>query len=377
MARLCFQIEVVAAEDPKSNIIAVTAITDEENKKFYIPKSMWSSRYHAELAMLPEYKKVSTTLKKRGQRRNVWFNLSDKILGYYKDESGNMAMGDYLLEEMQTPTEQEQDPPKMTQLDENLIKILEKLSGEKTENKTPKNRNLSKIAEKFVIERFNGKNANANQWLATYESECDRLDITEDVERIEVIRLFLDSNCKDWYGSMLIKNTLNSEWGVWKTNFLETFADKGWLPIMQAITYKFLNGSLLDYALKKERLLLETNKDIDKKTLIHLIAAGLPGFVREKIDREELQDSQDLFNELRRYEKLTSKRIADDNKEGKRIVKSDDKKPCTICEKKGKNNRYHPENLCWYKSERNPKNNRNIQTNSILEVELDTEDQKN
>lgn len=383
MARLGFQFEVVTADDPKSNIILATAITNEQNKKFYIPKSLGLLKHHAELVTLPEYKKVSTTLKKRGQIRNVWFTLNDRVLSNYKDESGNMAMGDYLLEEIQTPNiQQEQNEPKITQLDENLIKILEKLSEQKNENSTPKNQNLNKISEKFIIEKFNGKNASANHWLSTYESECDRLNITKDVEKIETLRLFLENNCKDWHSSMLIKNTLNSEWIIWKENFLETFADKGWTPIMHAINYKFLNGSLLDYALKKEHLLLETNKSIDKITLINLIAAGLPGYIREKIDREELQNPQDLFNELRRYERLTNKKTTDDNKDSKRITKPEttktsDKKPCKICEKKGKNNRYHPENLCWYKSEKTTSDSSSMYTNSILEVELNTEDQKN
>ena len=50
---------------------------------------------------------------------------------------------------------------------------------------------------------------------------------------------------------MLIKNTLNSEWEIWKENFLETFAAKGWSPVLHALNYRSLNGSVLDYALKK------------------------------------------------------------------------------------------------------------------------------
>ena len=380
MERLKFQFEVIAAEDPKSSIIAITSITDEEEKRFNIPSDLAPLKHHTELTALPEFKKVVTTLKKSGQTRSVWFNLSEKVLGNYKDESGNMAIGDYLLEESQT-SQKQQIMSQTTQIDENLIKILEKLSEHKGNDPILKDRNLSKISEKFIIEKFNGKNVSVNQWLSTYESECNRLNITKDVEKIEILRLFLEDNCRDWHSSMLIKNTLNSEWRMWRENFLETFADKGWSPVMHAINYRFLNGSLLDYALRKERLLLETNKDTDKVTLINLIVAGLPTFIREKIDREDLKNSQDLFNELRRYEKTTNKKIIEDNKDVKRITKSEtrikDKTPCKICEEKGKNNRYHPENLCWYKAERNKIQNRNISTNSILEVELNTEDQKN
>lgn len=370
MTKLKFQFEVVASEDPKTNIIIISSITTENNQQFQIPQSLNALKHHARLTALPEFKKVTTTLKKRGQSRSVWFNLSNGIENDYIDESGNIAMGMYLLEEVQIP-----------KLDENSIKILEQLAEQKKENTAGKNPNLHKIFEKFVIEKFTGKNLSANQWLTTYENECERLDVTKDAEKIEMLRLFLEDNCKDWHSSMLIKHTINSEWKIWKDNFLETFADKGWSPILHAINYRFLNGSLLDYALKKERLLLETNKNIDKITVINLIAAGLPEFVREKIDREELKNSQDLFNELRRYEKLPRKKFIDDYKNAKRITRPDEmrnieRRPCKICERKGKTNRYHPENLCWYKTEKNNVENQNLSTNTILEVELNN-NQKN
>lgn len=284
------------------------------------------------------------------------------------DESGNISMGEYLLEELQTLQQKEHQ---VTQLDEKLVRILEGLAEQKNDNTSKKNPTLNNIAEKFVIEKFTGKNVSAIQWLLTYESECERLNISKDIEKIEILSLFLEDNCKDWYSSMLIKNTLESEWKNWKENFLETFADKGWSPVLHAINYKFLNGSLVDYALKKERLLLETNKNIDKISIINLIAAGLPEFVREKIDRENLKDQQNLFNELRRYEKLSKKRITKPDR-----MKPIEKKPCKICEKKGKTDRYHPENLCWYRTERNIVENHNLSTNSILEVELNN-NQKN
>ncbi|XP_076294019.1 uncharacterized protein LOC143215622 isoform X2 [Lasioglossum baleicum] len=193
MERLKFQFEVVPAEDQKSNVIAITSITNEKEIKFQIPSNLWPIKHHAELTALPEFKKVITTLKKRGHTRNVWFNLSEQVLSKYKDESGNMAIGDYLLEESQT-SQKQQITAQTTKIDENLLRILEKFSEHKEDNQTLKNRNLSKISEKFVIEKFN------------------------------------EDNCRDWHSSMLIRNTLNSEWKIWRENFLGTFADKGWSP---------------------------------------------------------------------------------------------------------------------------------------------------
>ncbi|GBP26487.1 hypothetical protein EVAR_102407_1 [Eumeta japonica] len=36
--------------------------------------------------------------------------------------------------------------------------------------------------------------------------------------------------------------------------------------------------------------------------MIDLIATGLPGFILQKLNRDELNDTTDLFNEIRKYE---------------------------------------------------------------------------
>jgi len=42
----------------------------------------------------------------------------------------------------------------------------------------------------------------------------------------------------------------------------------------------------LDYAMRKEKLILDMRKSIDTDTLVNLITAGLPKFILNKIDRE-------------------------------------------------------------------------------------------
>lgn len=158
------------------------------------------------------------------------------------------------------------------------------------------------------MEKFNRKTSNVSQWMIIFEAECVRLGIDEDVKKIESLRLFLEESCLDWYSSMLIKYTVNSEWSTWKKIFCETFAARGWSPVRYAILFKYRQGSLLEYALKKEKLLLETNKSMDKPTLIDLIATGLPNFVADKIDRNNLNETEDLFNNIRGLEYLVNKK---------------------------------------------------------------------
>lgn len=73
------------------------------------------------------------------------------------------------------------------------------------------------------------------------------------------------------------------------------------------MNFKYIQGSMLEYALKKERLVLEINKSIDTQTLIYLIATGLPNFIMDRIDRESLKEVNDLFNCIRGLESLTRK----------------------------------------------------------------------
>ena len=65
-----------------------------------------------------------------------------------------------------------------------------------------------KNAEEFVLEKFSGKNKNSKQWLETFERECKRFNVEDDTQKIEIFRLFLEKSALDWYGSMLMKLTL-------------------------------------------------------------------------------------------------------------------------------------------------------------------------
>ena len=320
MARLQFTFKLLESSDGKSNIFCVTQITTPDGKIFRIPHKYLNANSHVNLMKMPEAIKSKNALKKRNQVRNSWVNLNETLKNDYIDESGNIFFKDEILEEI-CSTDKAEDIP-ITKDD--LADLLLKLS-EKTEAK-----NLKRIAEKFTLEKFSAKNNNAIQWLEIFESECARFDIERDADKIEIFRIFLEGSAADWYGSMLLRNTLHSEWKIWKENFKCTFIDKGWASIRFALTYRYIKGSLLDYALKKEKILLETNKNMDTTTLINLIATGLPNFIADRIDRGDLKVTEDLFNELRSLEHLTKK--TDNRKE---ILKpkptgKPEKKPCTL-----------------------------------------------
>lgn len=214
------------------------------------------------------------------------------------------------------------------------------------------------------------------QWLETFEKECERFKINEDETKIELLRLFLDGTCQDWYVSTLKKEEHGSDWIKWTQSLKDTFSKKGWSSRTYAHYFRYKEGSLVQYALKKERLLLEVNKNMDMDTIIDRIGFGLPEFIREKINRDKIKETQDIINELQKLEGIGEKKktIRTEGKPEHKI-KNEEKKPCKTCEKMGKGMRYHPVEKCWFKTE-NKEKPKTIGSNTIIEVEQCSE-QKN
>lgn len=375
MEKLRFDFAVKTSPDGKSNIICITSIGTTDEKNFDIPVEYQPASLHQAITKTPNYAKVKKTLNKRHQTRKIWITLTEDIAKIYLDEEQNLQFNDIYLEEITENTNDYKTSPSGS--NQNLEKLLEKLFEEKQVKS--ETQNLGKISKDFMIEKFSGRNANAHQWIKEFNKECQRFHIDDDKKKIEILKNFLEYSSLDWYSCMILKFTIESEWNKWEKNFCDTFGNKGWSPIRYALAFKYQTGSLLEYALKKEKLLLEVRKSIDTGTLIDLIASGLPNYLTDKIDRETLQETEELYNELGRLEHLVVK-----NKyERKTYTHSDtknkkieEKKPCQICmtEKKGK--RFHSEENCWFKDKNQKAVVRSI-NNSELEVELNNENPKN
>lgn len=369
MDRLQFQFTMIASNDGKSNVLAITSITTEEGQCYVLPDELKPVINHTHIIKMNTFSKIKNSMKKRHQSRKIWIKLDEDQKKAYTDEEGNIQFSDQYLEEISTKQPRDND--------DNLQQILEKLieSTTKKENQ----HNLKNVSEKFIIEKFTSKNTNAMQWIEKFEKECERFNITKDDTKIEILRLFMEKSCLDWYSSMAIKLTINAEWNEWKNKFLETFKNQGWDTVTYAFAFRYKEGLLIDYALKKERLVLDINKSIDNKTMIDLIAIGLPGFILNKLNRDKLKDTTDLFNEIRKYECMMYKKnitaIRSDTNINKNKINA--KKSCKTCEALDKGIRYHPEEACWFKknkieSEKTFKT-RNINNNSIIEVDMNTE----
>ena len=178
---------------------------------------------------------------------------------------------------------------------------------------------------------------------------------------------------------MTLRLSIESEWPDWKKNFCTTYANKGWSSSRYALAFKYQTGSLLEYAVKKEKLMLDVRKTIDQGTLIDIIATGLPTFIMDRINREEILETHDLFNEIGKLEHLVR------NKTMKQKIDAttypEKKHKCSICEKLKKGVRYHAESSCWFNEKNKKKINEDSQikiiNNSELECELQDDDPKN
>lgn len=361
MEKLRFTFAVLPASDSKTNIICITLIETPDGCIYEVPDEFKNANKHTGITSSATYAKIKNSLKKRNQTRKIWIPLTDELQKIYLDAGENVQFGDQYLEEISVET-----------------KTTNNNSNNKTESE---HKNPVKTAEKFLLEKFSGRTSNVNQWISEFEAECERFEIIQDARKIEILKHLLEKQCLDWYTSMIIKFTVKSEWSLWKENFCATYGNKGWSPVKYAYTFRYQTGSLLEYATKKERLLLEVNKDIDTQTLTNLIVIGLPDYVMDKIDKALVTSTASLCNEIGKQEYAVNKKNFTKSKNNMFDNKYKlEKTPCKICEKLNKGVRYHPEEKCWFKQsddyENKKKHNKNV-NNTVLDIELNDEDQKN
>lgn len=338
----------------------------EQNRTFIFPENYQITPYHKEIMELPAVKAAIKALTKRGAFRNITLSLEPELSKLYFDEDLNPIFKGLMLEE----------------------EILEP-----SVNQTPKESSVSeprdildKITKRFVITRYKNINQNAFLWITTFEAECERFKLPI-VRRGEALRLFLDDTAADWYASLLINNSIENKWKFWRDEFLAAFTKRGWEHIAYAFDYQYLAGTLTDFIIKKNKLLLETDPQFPERQRVDLIVCSFPKHVREKLDRETTNSVKKLES-VKNYETLVTARKQKSPKieEKFNIAKLEkptyappsttlgtkprsptQRSPCPHCLKIG-SNRYHPETVCWYRNTDNQDKNRTI---NQIELELD------
>lgn len=326
-------------DDDKNNYVEIQSIERIDDGELYVfPEDKRNLTNHPLLARLPAVKQHrDTIIKKRNKYRTVRVILTDELSETYADNMGNLWFDKTVLE----PAE----------------KILVRNDVPTTDDETPKiqfqKRSLRQIEKEICIEKYNGKNYNADTWIKLFEDECGRIEVEEE-QQADTLRICLEGYPVDWY--IAAKKTINNgPWRLWKKDFLMAFGSNGWSGVVDAIRFKYLKGSFIEYALKKHNLLLDNDPDLSERSRVSLIVIGLPVGTQNRISRKEIVTVGKLMEKLNELEfrKDDMRKPWDRKKtyggvEKEKGFRSEKKTylPCTHCKRKGKDGMMHPEEAC-------------------------------
>lgn len=336
----------------KTTVINVKAIQRiDEDDIFLFPPAVQTIQEHDKLAELSPIKKIKSLLVKRHQTRTVRITLDEEVAKLYVDKHGNFCYKGEYLEGGQVKYVRE-DNPKRDDSD-NTVEV--------------KKRSLHNIQKELVIEKFDGKNYNAMTWLKLFEEECRRIEVEID-QYPDVLRLVLEGYPSNWYQAT--KKTLgNSPWTLWRKEYRLAFGTKGWSEIAEAINFKYIGGSIIEYVFKKHNLLLDSDPDLSEKSRIGLIVIGLPSYAQSRLNRVEIDTIGALTSSLNQLESVRQepRKVWDkknsfgrgasfsrncssnsnSNNSNNSYNRNKKYEPCSFCKKNGREGMYHPERVCW------------------------------
>lgn len=260
----------------------VAGLSEDKELWFALPVEFQNLLIHEILLSKPTIQSAIHAIKPINGYRKVGVKIDIDLQKEYFDEDGNLSYKNLPLEEIADLSNiscfSKQSPEEFFLI--KRIKELETKLNLKDELK------LHEVERKFILDKFD-KTQNPTEWLAQFESECIRHKIYSASNMIEVLRFFVTGSPRNWYDSNLKKMGL-SNWPDWKSSFFNCFVEKGWGAVRKAFSFKHIGGSLIDYALAKEKLYLEVETNCTVETMINMIVVGLPLEIQDQLDREEI-----------------------------------------------------------------------------------------
>jgi len=358
----------------------VNRISTDKRVWYLLPEELQELKHHPFLTSKKIIMNATAVIKNIGGFRTIALRIDEDIRKEYFDESDNICFQEFPLEEFVPIPVPRAIEPKNIEL-ENRIKQLEHKLKEKSINDDSF---LRDIETKFILNRFKKGQYDSELWLRQFEDECHRFKVILDNHKVQALRYFVDGPARDWYESNLKKIGLNTSWEVWKDSFLNVFVDKGWSIVRKAFNFKYLGGSIVDYALAKEKLCLEMEPKSTEISRVNQIVFGLPIEAQDRLDREEITTIDKLFSKLRRLEDTfirQQKGIATNCKpigiqNPQRKLESQQKnesqrKPCPNCVAQGFPNRYHLLSECRNKNGKDHSSRSNMIKNSTSKNECE------
>ncbi|KYN03200.1 hypothetical protein ALC62_05962 [Cyphomyrmex costatus] len=368
-----FYVTVEESTDKKTNVYRLKWLKPVNTELYYeLPAELQNLSNHPEISAIQKVKTVLSSIKTRGSYRTFTLSLPPEIVALYIDDDRDAVYKGVYLQATMAPQYEIKTAKKGTEEDRQTTK--KEATPEPTSRK-----NLKKIREDFVLDNFDGKNFVITSWFQMFEKECARCQITSDEDKILILRLFLDGIAKDWFSSKVVTIGLDAEFQTWKKIFLDSFREIGWRKNREAYSFRYIGGSLVDYALRKENLLVNIRNNFPVDILIDLIVTDLPIMIQDRIEKTKTTSMEDLLTELRKLENLVQRRKTFSHVNASK--NGTERKPCSYCEKKGFPERFHPEALCRLRQKEQTEQPKNIKTanNVAVQDELNETitDQKN
>lgn len=281
----------------------IQCISTDKTTWYMIPEETNNISFHKLLVSKKTIYNATSVIKNINGYRTVAIKLDEDIRKEYFDEAGNVCFQEYPLEECVPTSTYKTIEPIKVELEDRIKQLEHQLKSNSNQDMNK----LQHMEKDFVLDKFEKKH-DPIEWLKMFENECTRFQIQYDTLKIQGLRFFVSGSVKDWYETNLKKIGLTGSWDSWKYSFLNVFVDKGWSIVRKAFSYKYLGGSLIDYALAKEKLCLEVESKSTETSRINQIVFGLPSEVQEELDREELTTIDELYTTLRKLEDKFSKK---------------------------------------------------------------------
>lgn len=289
-----FYVNVEAdSEDKKKNVILIKRVKLFESEDWFsFPSQYQKLSCHASLMQLPIMINAKSSLQSRGHYRCVNVALSKELSAKYLDEMNNFVFESFMLPETQflSNTESSSADPRLDQLVSCLSKVAE-----------PKEESVKEILKHFLIEKFTSKNRNVVAWCALFEKESKRFGL-KGLKQIEVLKSCFDPSMNDWFAVQQRKFPESAGWSDWKEKLISTFGDNSWSSIRYAFLYSYVGGSLINFAVKKEKMLLELDRDLSAQTILDLVIVGLPIKIQNSLNKSAVKDIEALHQKLKKYE---------------------------------------------------------------------------
>lgn len=307
-------LRVRLGREPNDESVYLEALS-KDNKYWYLLPAKSPLNEHAELQTKNAVARAAAAIKRV---RHVQVKWTDALKQSYLDEDENFTFDNELLVEETEESGNVLDYSVIANKSEEEVYLLKRIAElEKQNANLAQEREQARfrdVEKLLTIEKFNGRQSTTD-WIERFERECARNKINSAGQMIEAMKFFMKDSALDWYHAKYKQLGL-SNWSSWKSSLLEIFADKGWAAVNRAYDFKYIGGLFLEFALRKDNLLLEAEPEMTEKSRIGAIVYCLPKAVQKELDREKIKTVDLLCVELRRLD--------DPNLNKKQSTKGDD-----------------------------------------------------